>query len=230
MVKILLTLSLLLAIGCTPPAHTVDRPRLPKDAAEREYELLWQASRKTLMKYGFELEWQDRRNGVLSTRAMSSGYLFESAWRHDATNLYYLGENAMHNMYRAAEVTIERTAAGGYTFAVQVAMARSNAKPRLITDPSTLTTALQGDITKTKPSRRAYKDRAYALRDRYVYEDLIRPTQLTDEQKYRMTVGQSRPQVFTPLGHDRTMGDLIAKEISALCGVPPVLSGELTVE
>lgn len=227
MYKALLTISLLLAIGCTPPAHTVDRPRLPKDAAEREYEQLWQASRKTLMKYGFELEWQDRRSGMMTTRAISSGYLLEAAWRHDATSLYYLGENTLHNMYRAAEVSIERTPTGSYTFTVQVAMARSNAKPRMITDSSTLTTEIRGEITKIKPSRSAYKDPAYALRNRYVFEDLIRPTQLTAEQKYRMSVGQERPKIFTPLGYDRTMADLIAKEISSRCGVKPVLSSEL---
>ncbi|MBT7170589.1 MAG: hypothetical protein HN909_02340 [Phycisphaerales bacterium] len=231
MYKALLTLSLLLVAGCPTPPHTVTDPRLPTDPAEREYELLWQASRRTLMDYGFTLDWQDRREGLMSTRALSSGHLLESAWRRDASNLYYLRENALHNMFRAVEVQIERTPAGSYTFAVRVALARSNAKPNMVTDTSTITEDLEDEVAETStPSRSAYKDRSFALRNRYVYEDLIRPTLLTPEQKRRMAIGQDSPRVFTPLGFDLTMSDLIANEISAKCGVKPILSAELDEE
>lgn len=112
----------------------VQRP--PETRAEEHYRRLWETTVGVLREYGFEPEFQDRRNGLLTTYAESSGHLLEEAWRKDYTSLVEAGENTVQTIYRAARVRFHHAAGDRFDVQVTVAKARSNTPEAQITDAS----------------------------------------------------------------------------------------------
>ncbi len=112
----------------------VQRP--PETPAEQHYRRLWETTVGVLRDYGFEPEYQDRRNGLLTTYAESSGHLLEEVWRKDYTSLVEAGENTIQTIYRAARVRFQHAAGDRFDVQVTVAKARSNTPEAQITDAS----------------------------------------------------------------------------------------------
>ncbi len=121
--------------GC--PRYT--KPVLPQPrmtAAERNFESLWEAAREVLRKYRFELDYQDRRSGVIRTVAMT-GEHFGEFWRRDAATNRDLAESTVQTVYRQARVTIVPSAAAGYYRPeVEVFTFRSNREVPHVTSTS----------------------------------------------------------------------------------------------
>ena len=93
-------------LGCQPD-HVKPFDPGPTTAAEQNFEALWQSARHVLKKRGFEIDRQDRRDGVMTTYATSSGHFFE-LWRKDAATIFNQRENALQNILRAVKVTLHR--------------------------------------------------------------------------------------------------------------------------
>lgn len=108
--------------------YTKPTEREPATQAERNFRDLWDASCTTLKQYGFSLDRQDRREGVITTYTVSGGHGLEALWRKDASNVFYLRENTTQNILRAARVKIRRLPENpeSFDFRVEVRMARTD--------------------------------------------------------------------------------------------------------
>ncbi len=117
-------------IGCEP-MHTKPREREPDTQAERNFRDLWEACRTVLKRHHFPLDRQDRRDGIFTTYAVSSGHGLEALWRKDAANPFYLQENTVQTILRAVRITLRRLPdrPDEFDFRVEVRMARTNRPP-----------------------------------------------------------------------------------------------------
>jgi len=136
--------------GCQPQ-HIKPFDLGPTTAAEQNFEALWQSAKRVLKRRGFELDRQDRRDGVITTYASTSGHFFE-LWRKDAATIFHQRENAMQKIMRAVKVTLHRVKdTNRYDIEIEVLMARSNKLPPQLTDTSqTMEVARDTDL---RPSR-----------------------------------------------------------------------------
>jgi hypothetical protein len=130
-------LGALAAGGCAVKYTEPTTQPAPLSAAEKDFDAVWQASRQTLTSYGFELDRQDRRAGVIETRAMT-GMHFSEVWRKDAPRPIDVGESTVQTIYRTARVTVRPTApeAARYKAQVEVFLERSNRPTPLVTSTS----------------------------------------------------------------------------------------------
>ncbi|MBN1942166.1 MAG: hypothetical protein JW849_02625 [Phycisphaerae bacterium] len=121
-----LLLAAALCVGCQP-MYTKPAEREPATQAERNFRDLWNASCAVLKQYGFSLDRQDRRDGVITTYTVSGGHGLEALWRKDASNSFYFQENTAQNILRAARVAIRRLPdhPDEFDFKVEVRMART---------------------------------------------------------------------------------------------------------
>lgn len=136
LLRISLIVGLLAAVGCQP-GHLKPREREPQTEAERNFETLWRSARRVLKKYGFELDRQDRRDGIITTFAASGGHVFE-VWRKDSATPFHYQENAIQNILRAVRVSVRRGEGDTFDYSVEVMMARSNLPQPMITGTSDL--------------------------------------------------------------------------------------------
>jgi hypothetical protein len=128
-------LALAICAGCGP-MYTKPLEREPATRAERNFRDLWDAACTMLKEYGFTLDRQDRRDGVMTTYAVSGGHGLEALWRKDASNMFQFRENTTQNILRAARVTVFRLPdrPDEFDFRVEVRMARSNRPQPQMTD------------------------------------------------------------------------------------------------
>lgn len=113
-------------VGCV--YHTepvVPQPKLT--GAGRNFQAVWRATLEVLRRYDFEIDRQDRRAGVITTRPLLGKHFFEF-WRRDAADPRDVAESTLQTIYRTVTVTIRPTSAGAATFRpdVEVRLRRSN--------------------------------------------------------------------------------------------------------
>lgn len=188
---------LLVFTGCGP-MYTKPLERAPQTRAERNFRDLWDASCVTLKKYGFPLDRQDRRAGVITTYAVSGGHGLEVLWRKDASNFYQFQENTAQNILRAARVKIRRLPENPdeFDFTVEVRAARTTRPQPQLTDSS--------DIYKM------YVPQLPELR----FNDLeLRPA----GRQERL---QGLKSCIVPLGRDEEFAWRIDRSIRARAGIP----------
>lgn len=128
-------LACLLLAGCWPQ-HTVSDRHRALSPEERNFLSVWESSRDVLQKYGFVLDRQDRRDGVITTYAMVGSQAFE-VWRDDSATIFHMRENTVQTILRAAKVRIfRRDETDTYDFDVEILAARSVTDPPQLTDSS----------------------------------------------------------------------------------------------
>jgi len=120
----------MLAGGCQPQYTEPVVAEAPKTPEQQQFDLLWQASWRVLSRYGFHVDRQDPRAGVITTWPMVGKQLAE-LWRQDAARTTDAVESTMQTIYRSVKVTI-RKADGprGFEPTVEVFVSRSS-KPVL---------------------------------------------------------------------------------------------------
>ena len=133
---ILIVCGLTVVIGGCWPDHTKPIYPGPETAAERNFEAMWTGARDVLKHSGFILDRQDRRDGVITTRAISSAQIFEF-WRKDAATTFHRQENTVQKILRAVKVSIRQIpGTDKFGFEVEVLMARSDGRPAQLTSSS----------------------------------------------------------------------------------------------
>ncbi|MBN2201173.1 hypothetical protein JW777_04400, partial [bacterium] len=184
--------------GCNEPMYTKPIEREPATQAERNFRDLWNTSCDVLRKYGFSIDRQDRRDGVITTFAVSGGHGLEALWRKDASNFFYFRENTTQNILRAARVTIHRLPdrPDEFDFRVEVRMARSNRPPPQLTDTVEVNTMSVAQLPELR-----FSD----LEMRPVRRD----EELTGIRAY-----------IVPLGQDEEMAGRIDRAIRARASIP----------
>lgn len=197
-----LTAALLGAVfgGCARHSRPV-APKREMSAAERNFEAVWQASLDVLRKYNFTIERQDRRAGVITTRAITGKHYFEF-WRGDAVTAFDLAENTIQTMYRTATVTVwaKEDKPGAYEAGVTIDLVRSNQKSVQVSS-----TSEAYSIFALPGGRGAYLT-----------------TSETDEAAGQRDTADSNdpstarpPEGRVPLGRDTRLEARIAREIAA---------------
>jgi len=116
--------------GChtnfTNPTPAALAARRELTTAQRSFDAYWRASLEVLRSYEFELDRQDRRAGILTTKPMLGRHFFE-VWRRDAVTYYDMTESTLQSIYRAVTVQLVPGAeAGVYEPKVTVSLQRLN--------------------------------------------------------------------------------------------------------
>lgn len=104
--------------GCEVDFEPATRPAGLTEA-QANFETVWDAGRYVLRKYHFDLDRQDRREGLITTLPMTGMHFFE-LWRKDAPRPQDFGESTLQTIYRTAEVKVRPTSPGAGTFTAQV--------------------------------------------------------------------------------------------------------------
>ncbi len=186
--------------------------RPPDTIAGRNFQTLWDAARTTLKDYRFPLYRQDRRDGVLTTRAVASSHLLEQLWRKDAATMFHLQENTFHTIYRAARVRIRRIAGTDeFDFTVEVAMARSDAERQVPTASSELATGVAG-----RASGRGGSRKGGPTGRELVYHDLLGQTL---PPGLGMPAHAGVDAGLVPLGRDQDLEYILSQQILQRAGL-----------
>jgi hypothetical protein len=82
-------------------------------ATSGDFDKLWEASADTVTFDQFEIEWQDRRHGMLETYPMISKQFFE-VWRSDAGDANEVALNSLQTIRRTIRIDFSRNANGQY--------------------------------------------------------------------------------------------------------------------
>ena len=124
-----------LMTGCARYREPVVAEQTLGPATQRQ--ALWEASRDVLRRYGFSLDRQDFRAGVLTTHPMVGKHFFEF-WRKDAVSPCELAESSIQKIYRQVTVRLEPTQPGAETFKpnVEVVVSRSDRQRLEVTSTS----------------------------------------------------------------------------------------------
>jgi hypothetical protein len=121
-----------LLAGCSaPPADMT--PTLARVGAENPgvYERLWDTVGDTLRSQYFELDRQDRLEGVITTLPVTASQIFEP-WRPQPETLNSVVESNFQTIQRTAMITIKPAGEGGYDLGVQVDESRYGLPERQI--------------------------------------------------------------------------------------------------
>ena len=187
--------------GCAPN-HVAPVARPLETEEQRNFERVWQASRRVLRDRYFEIDRQDRRDGRLTTLVTTSSHGLEQLWRGDAATLFHHRENNVQTMLRAVHVQlIPADTPLGYDVVVAVRLARAN---RI--EPQRTTTSQIRRRTIPLPRRLTYAD--LAPRDRPA------PTPPTGQPK------EHEPLVIVPMENDRDLAAAITDDIRTRAGIP----------
>ena len=208
---LLLLFSALLLTSCWR-GYTTYVPEPPRTPEERRYHEIWQSTVGVLKKYGYQPEFQDKREGILTTYGVTSGHLLEEIWSKDHSTIKDVGENSLHTIYRAVRVRFIRSGDNNFDITVEVAKARSNMPEAHVTDSSEVL-SLSNRTMRAPPSM--------------TFNDLAEPpvikkgTPLPENYRhYRNKLDREEYQVLVPLGRDSSLEQWLAREIRAAAGLP----------
>jgi hypothetical protein len=119
--------------GCSAPPVSAE-PTLARVSAENTaaYDRLWDSVGDTLRNQYFDLDRQDRLEGVITTLPVTSSQFFE-LWRPQPETLGSWGESNLQTIQRMAMITIKPASEGGaYDLGVQVDESRYSLPERQI--------------------------------------------------------------------------------------------------
>jgi hypothetical protein len=125
----ILTVLLLLGIGCAPTHSVPIAPVRDMSVEERNFEAMFLASETVLRDCGFELDRRDRRRGEITTRPMLARQAMEF-WRDDSGSFYEMVENSLQKIFLVAQVEITRPDPESSNFYASVKVYRMRSSSR----------------------------------------------------------------------------------------------------
>jgi hypothetical protein len=206
----ILLLALAACGAACQPEHSLSLTERETTPAERNFETLWQASRSALKQAGFELDRQDRRAGVILTRATVGQHFFEW-WRRDSATAFHWRENSIQTILRAACISIfpvEGT--DRFDVRVEVLSARTDRRPLQLTDASQGAELHSGDRFGRERPWRGHE--TTPLTRILKFEDLRRKTPPVEG--------------VVPLGRDGDLEMILEQEIRHRAGLGPPETSE----
>src|SRR2546423_724931 len=99
------------ALATTQPFYWTTQPSNVR-VSSASFERLWSACERTAREYGFPLDRQDLRNGVMTTEPVISQQFFEP-WRRDTGTASGVANNSLATFRRSIRFAIEKED-GGY--------------------------------------------------------------------------------------------------------------------
>jgi len=116
-------------------------------ADETELDSLWDTTLAVLRKHDFEPDRQDRANGVIETKPITSKQWHEP-WRQDVADRYSLLQASLHTTQRRVTVRFVRDT--GWSIEVQVDVYRLTTPESQITSASSVLHAFTGALPTTE--------------------------------------------------------------------------------
>ncbi|HYO10123.1 MAG TPA: hypothetical protein VER17_14230 [Tepidisphaeraceae bacterium] len=155
--------------AATQPADVATAAPLPPapKVAHANFQALWSACEDTARRYGFALDRQDYRNGVITTVPLVSKQFFE-VWRNDAQTATDVAESSLATYRRTLRFNITKDPAGGYAATPEVLIERYTLAERPITASVYLRNAFRS-TRGTPPVGSRESDRGIVLPQRYWY-------------------------------------------------------------
>jgi hypothetical protein len=116
------------------PSYWLAQPAL-STASSADFDKLWNACAETARGYLFQLDREDYRSGVITTRPMVSKQFFEP-WRRDAGTTYDIARDSMQTIRRTLRFEISRNDDGSYTARPKVVVEQFSLVEQRITSVS----------------------------------------------------------------------------------------------
>jgi hypothetical protein len=200
----ILILAAMMPLACDPGYTTPLGPGT-LTPQEKNFQSVWRAGRDVLRDAGFEIDRQDRREGVITTYATPGQHFFE-LWRDDSPTFFHFRENTVQTILRAARVQVSRIPnTDRYRFDVEVRMARTTREPEQLTNSAQVRELHSG----TAPGMRYGEASAGrpGKGDTYTLEN---PAQLKFSD---LRIEESPSTDLVPLGRDGDLEAVLARHI-----------------
>jgi hypothetical protein len=168
----------------TQPYYWLDQPAVAS-VENFQFQPLWDACEKTARSYLYELDREDYRLGLITTKPMVSKQLFE-VWRKDAGTAREVLQDAAQTIRRTVRFEIERTDDGTFVMTPKVLMERESILERRITSSVQYRTAFAGPPA---PSREAVEAETEVLPVIYwtpIGRDTAMETKIAAEVRHRI--------------------------------------------
>jgi hypothetical protein len=198
------------AVGCQEPADPTS-PTVARVSAQTpdRYDALWEAVGDVLRSRYFELDRQDRREGVLTTLPDTTAAGFE-LWRPQPNNPYMWVEANVHTVQRQATVRLRQVEGeGDYEVDVEIERFRYNLEERQITNSAAALRLYSSDAPTTSgrsvsPAESSYwipLGRDADMEQAVLHSILMRYDQMPPATQ--PTGPESQPQASRPLSPAR---------------------------
>ena len=130
--------------------HWLDQPDVAS-VENFQFQALWDACEQVARGYQYQLDRQDYRLGLLTTKPMVSKELFEP-WRKDAGTLHGVLQDSLTTIRRSIRFEIKRTEQGTFVMTPRVLVERETILERRITSAAQYRTAFSGPAVGTRTS------------------------------------------------------------------------------
>lgn len=129
-------------LATTQPFYWLDKPSAAT-VGNFQFQPLWDACEKVAREYLFQLDRQDYRLGLITTKPMISKQLLEP-WRKDAGTFHAVLANSLATIRRTLRFEIDRDDDGLYVVKPKVLVEQETILERRITSASQYRTAFSG--------------------------------------------------------------------------------------
>ena len=126
----------------TKPSYYLDMPAAAQVQA-RDFDTLWTACEKVARTYGYQLDREDYRTGLLTTVPMISKNIQEP-WRKDAGTIYEQWQDTLQTIRRTLRFEIKRDESGAYAAVPKVLIERQTVLERRLTSVTQYRGAFSG--------------------------------------------------------------------------------------
>lgn len=126
----------------TQPSYWLDQPAVVS-VENFKFQPLWDACEKVARSYQFQLDREDYRLGLMTTKPTISKQMLEP-WRQDAGTLYDVMQDSLTTMRRSIRFEIERGEDGTYSMTPKVLVERETILERRITSAAQYRSVFSG--------------------------------------------------------------------------------------
>jgi hypothetical protein len=135
-------------LATTQPSYWLDKPATAT-VSNFQFQPLWNACEKTARSYQFQLDREEYRQGLLTTKPMISKQLLE-LWRKDTGTAHGVVENSLSAIRRTLRFEIEHSDDGTYVMTPKVLVERFTIVERRITSATQTRLAFSGPQAPTR--------------------------------------------------------------------------------
>jgi hypothetical protein len=143
-------------LSTTRPSYWLDQPSIAS-VTSLQFQPLWQSCERVARSYLFELDRQDYRLGLLTTKPMISKQILEP-WRKDAGTLHAVMENSLATIRRTLRFQIDRSDNGTFEMTPRVLVERETILERRLTSAAQYRTAFSGPASGSRTTADAEAD------------------------------------------------------------------------
>ncbi|HQY88492.1 MAG TPA: hypothetical protein PK402_07525 [Tepidisphaeraceae bacterium] len=152
-------------VGCTSANRLAYESKTPPTPiTSSNFDQLWDASLESLREFHFEIDRQDRRAGVITTKPMTSSQFFEP-WRNELKTADAVAESSLATTRRTVTVSIDKTGTN-FSAMPSVRVERFSRRERRMTTSAQYTSAFRA--TEARGSIEA--DQGINLPSQYWYD------------------------------------------------------------